>query len=355
MTTIRTTLLALALLAGLPATALAQAETNAPHAGPTPQSQQQEQTAPPGLYQIPGQQNVTRPEDVPLFVPAQDQLVGRVSIPDSKLATLVQPEGRTWREFRTFWLRWGAAAVILGMAALLTIFYLVKGKIRIERGRSGRTVTRFSGPERFAHWTLSGSFLILAVTGLVVTFGRPLLIPLIGHPAFTALSEGTKVVHNFTAVPFVIGLLMVLVFWIRDNIPEKADIAWVKSGGGIIKKQDYHPETGRFNAGQKILYWGVIFGGLALTISGAMMMVPFGITGISGMQIAHVVHAALSALMIAAILGHIYIGTIGMEGAFDAMGSGEVDENWAMEHHYGWYKEMFAQRREPGMRGVPAE
>ncbi|WP_114394215.1 formate dehydrogenase subunit gamma [Oleisolibacter albus] len=336
---LRIVLTAALLLMALPA--LAQ-QTAQPHAGEKTTSE-----VPTGLYQIPGQTEVTSPDEVPLFVPAQDKIIGRVSIPDGKLATLVQPEGRVWRDFRQVWLKWGAGIIILGAAAALTLFYLLKGTLRIEHGRSGRWVPRFTTLDRFAHWTTAVSFLTLALTGLLVTFGRPILVPLFGHEVLTPLAQAGKILHNFTSVPFVLGLVLMAVLWIRDNIPERADWIWIKTGGGILRKVSEHPEAGRFNAGQKLVFWGVLSGGGALAISGFLMMVPFAFTGVTGMQWIHVIHAVVAAFMIAMILGHIYIGTLGMEGAFDAMGRGEVDENWAIEHHRGWYNEMFRRQREP--------
>ena len=300
------------------------------------------------LYQVPGQNSPTSKDQVELYAPHQDKTVGIVSIPDAKAAVLVQPEGRQWRDYRTVILRWGAAIAILGMAGLLLLFYLVRGTIRIEEGRSGRTVPRFGGIDRFAHWTTATSFILLALTGLVVTFGRPLLIPLIGHPAFTWLAENGKLFHNFLSVPFVLGILLMIVLWIRDNIPEKADLVWIKSMGGLLSKSGKHPECGRFNAGQKGIFWSVVLFGGALAATGFMMMTPFALTGIGGMQIMHVIHGALAALMIAIILAHIYIGSVGMEGAFDAMGTGDVDENWARDHHRRWYEQQLKKGRVDG-------
>ncbi|HEY0834332.1 MAG TPA: formate dehydrogenase subunit gamma [Azospirillum sp.] len=321
MKTLRHLLLVAALLMALPAVALAQ------------------------LTQQPGPNSPTSKDQVELYSPAQDQLVGRVSIPDSKLGVLVQPEGREWREFRTFWLRIIAGVLIVGMVAALALFYLMRGPIRIDHGRSGRTVPRFGGIDRFAHWTTATSFLVLALTGLAVTFGRPLLIPLFGHQVFSTLAEGSKVVHNFFSLPFVLGVLLMLVLWVRDNIPERADLVWLKSMGGLLSRSGEHPECGRFNAGQKGIFWAVVLGGGALAVTGFMLMTPFAFTGIGGMQILHVVHAVLAALLIAVIIAHIYIGSIGMEGAFDAMGSGEVDENWAKDHHRGWYEQQRKRAR----------
>ncbi|PWC36951.1 formate dehydrogenase subunit gamma [Azospirillum sp. TSO22-1] len=310
------------------------------------------------LYQAPGPTSPTSKDQVELYAPHQDKEVGIVSIPDSKLAVLVQPEGREWRGFRTVILRWGAAIAILGMAGLLLLFYLVRGTIRIGEGRAGRTVPRFAALDRFAHWTTATSFLLLALTGLVVTFGRPLLIPLIGHPAFTTLAQSGKAIHNFLSVPFVFGILLMIVLWVRDNIPEKADLVWLKTMGGLFSKSGEHPECGRFNAGQKGIFWAVVLGGGALAATGFLLLAPFALTGIGGMQIIHVVHGALAALMIAIILAHIYIGSVGMEGAFDAMGTGHVDENWARDHHRRWYDEQVGKGRvdpPPAVRPHPAE
>lgn len=300
---------------------------------------------PPGLErQTPSDQPIAL-EDVQLYVPQEDQLIGRVSIPDWKLATLVQPEGRTWRAFRMDALIWIASIVILGMLAGLAVFYFWRGTIRLERGRAGRWVPRFNGVERFAHWTAAVSFLVLAITGLIITFGRYLLIPIIGHAMFTPLADVSKYLHNFSSVPFVIGITMMLVLWIRDNIPNRADLIWLRQAGGMFGKGGVHPETERFNAGQKGIFWIVVLGGAAMAVTGYLLMTPFYWVGVSGMQIIHVIHAILAALMMAVILGHIYIGTLGMEGAFDAMSKGEVDENWAIEHHSGWYK---AKQRRAG-------
>lgn len=295
------------------------------------------------LYQNPANPPTTK-EQVPLYQ-APEKLTGLVSIPDEKLSVLVQPQGRDWREFRSYWLRIVAGTLALGMLALLTLFYLFRGTIRISAGRSGRLVPRFGGFDRFAHWTTAVSFLIMAVTGLIITFGRPLLIPLIGHEAFTSTAYASTFLHNFFSVPFTLGLVLIFVLWIRDNIPEKADLVWLRTMGGVLNKAGEHPEAGRFNAGQKLIFWAVVFGGFALAVSGVLLMLPFSVTGINGMQILHVLHGVVASLMIAVIIAHIYIGTIGMEGAFDAMGRGMVDENWAKEHHGRWYEEQVRAMR----------
>lgn len=310
----------------------------------------------PGLGPATPVEGEIAPEDVPLFVPAEGQITGRVTIPDDKLGTLVQPEGRQWRAFRIQGVFWAMTAAIFITVAALAGFYLWKGTIRIESGRSGRWIRRFGTFDRFAHWLTAVSFLVLALTGLILVFGRTLLIPVIGHWAYTPLANVSKYLHNWSGVPFVLGLVLMLVLWIRDNLPQKSDITWFRQAGGMFSGPGTpHLETGRFNAGQKVIFWSVILFGGALAVTGYLLMMPFFFTGVSGMQVFHGIHALLAVVMVAMILVHIYIGTLGMEGAFDAMGRGEVDENWAKEHHSGWYKAETSGRTETEGRRVPAE
>ncbi|MBE0702580.1 MAG: formate dehydrogenase subunit gamma [Afipia sp.] len=271
-----------------------------------------------------------------------DRIQGRVSIPDRRSGVLEQPAGRDWRYFHNVTLRWIGGIAILGILAVLVIFYLMHGMVRIEGGRSGRTIVRFSGFERFVHWMTATCFIILAISGLNITFGRPLLLPLIGHEAFSAWSQWAKYAHNYLSFPFTIGVILIFLMWIGGNIPNKVDAEWLKEGGGIVGHS--HPPAYRFNAGQKAIYWIVVFGGGAVAVTGYQLMFPFYVTGIEGMQLAQIVHAVVSVLFVAVMLAHIYIGTIGMEGAFEAMGEGTVDLNWAKEHHSLWLEEESARR-----------
>jgi formate dehydrogenase subunit gamma len=309
----------------------------------------------PGLGPATPVEGEINPEDVPLFRAAEDRISGRVTLPDDKLGTLIQPEGRQWRAFRIQGVFWTMTAAILITVAALAGFYFWKGTIRIESGRAGRWIRRFGTFERFAHWLTAVSFLVLALTGLILVFGRTLLIPVIGHWAYTPLADVSKYLHNWSGVPFVLGLVLMLVLWVRDNLPQMSDITWFRQAGGMFSGPGTpHLETGRFNAGQKVVFWSVILFGGALAATGYLLMMPFFFTGVSGMQIFHVIHALLAVAMVSVILVHIYIGTIGMEGAFDAMGRGEVDENWAKEHHSGWYKEETSGQTETAGRS-PAE
>jgi formate dehydrogenase subunit gamma len=270
-----------------------------------------------------------------------NRVQGRISIPDTSAGVLIQPEGRDWRRFHEVTLRWLAALSILGVLLALVVFYLWRGMVRIEGGRSGRTLVRFNGFERFVHWMVATCFIVLAISGLNITFGKVLLLPLIGPEAFTGFSQWAKYAHNYLSFPFTIGVVLIFLMWIGGNIPNKVDVEWLKRGGGLVG--DDHPPAQRFNAGQKMMYWVVVLGGLAVAISGYLLMFPFYGTGVGGMQLAQIVHGVVAVLFVAAMLAHIYIGTIGMEGAFEAMGTGEVDVNWAKEHHSLWLKEQGAR------------
>ncbi len=274
------------------------------------------------------------------------RIQGDILIPnDQRESVLIQPAGRVWRYFHEVLLHWIGAAVILGMIALLAIAYLVMGRLRISEGRSGWKVHRFNAFERFSHWLNASSFVVLALTGLNITFGKLLLMPLIGHDAFSRVAEAAKYVHNFTGFAFIVGLASIVALWFRDNIPGKVDLVWLKEGGGFVGQK--HPPAGRFNAGEKLVFWFALGSGLAVIASGLLLLFPFYVTDIFGMQIAQGVHAIIAVLFVAVIIAHIYIGTLGMEGAFEAMGTGYVDLNWAKEHHRLWLEQEIAKGRQP--------
>jgi formate dehydrogenase subunit gamma len=277
---------------------------------------------------------------------------GRVSIPDQKSANLIHPGGRDWRHFHEVTLRWIGGIAVLGMLIVLVAFYLIRGQVKLESGYSGRRIVRFNAFERFVHWMTATCFIILALTGLNITFGRPLLIPLIGLEAFSDWSQWGKYAHNYLSFPFTIGVVLIFLMWIGGNIPNRVDVDWVKRGGGIVG--DDHPPAYRFNAGQKLIYWIVVLGGGAVAVTGYLLMFPFYASGIEGMQIAQIVHSVVAVLFVAAMLGHIYIGTVGMEGAFEAMGSGTVDVNWAREHHSLWLEQQKAREAAADARSAAA-
>ena len=286
-----------------------------------------------------------------------DRIQGLGTIPDTKSYVVEQPMGRMWRQFHEVWLHWIGGIAVLGMLALLIVFYLIRGMVKIRSGRSGINIVRFNSFERFVHWMTATSFIVLALSGLNITFGKDVLLPLIGPNAFSTWSRAAKYAHNFISFPFTLGVVLIFLMWISGNIPNRVDIEWLKRGGGIVGHD--HPPAYRFNAGQKGVYWIVVLGGTAVAITGYLLLFPFYATNIAGMQLAQVVHGVVAVLFVAVMLAHIYIGTIGMEGAFEAMGQGTVDLNWAKEHHSLWLEEQNSRigpdqlQRQPSV--TPAE
>jgi formate dehydrogenase subunit gamma len=280
-----------------------------------------------------------------------NRIQGLGTIPDTKSYVLVQPMGRVWREFHEVWLHWIGAVAVLGMLALLIIFYLWRGMVRIESGRSGINIVRFNAFERFVHWMTATCFVILALSGLNITFGKDTLLPLMGPSAFSSWSLAAKYAHNFLSFPFTLGVVLIFLMWLGGNIPNRADIEWLRRGGGMVGHD--HPPAYRFNAGQKGIYWIVVLGGAAVAVTGYLLMFPFYGTNIADMQIAQVVHGVVAVLFVAAMLAHIYIGTIGMQGAFEAMGKGTVDLNWAKEHHSLWVEQERVRAGPGQMRTRP--
>src|SRR5882672_1369784 len=233
------------------------------------------------------------------------RIEGQIDQPNERERVLMQPAGRQWDYFHEVILHWLGAIVILGMITALGAAYLFVGRLRISKGRSGQKVPRFNAFERFSHWLTAISFVVLGLTGLNITFGKILLLPVIGPDVFSSLSQAAKYVHNFTSFAFVIGLLLIVAMWFKDNIPRKVDIDWFKQGGGFIKSK--HAPAGRFNAGEKAVFWIALLAGIAVTASGFLLLFPFYITNILGMQLALVVHAVIAVLFVAVILAHIYI------------------------------------------------
>lgn len=281
---------------------------------------------------------------------------------------LIQDGGMRWYELRDGPVIAYGGGAILGFLALLVVFYFIRGKIMIDGGPSGTKIERFKAIERFGHWLLAGSFIVLALTGLITLMGRSFLIPVIGHEAYSTLAVGSKWIHNNIAWSFMLGLIMTFCMWVAHNIPNKLDWQWLKAGGGIFSNS--HPSSKKFNAGQKIIFWTVMILGFSVSLSGLSLLFPFEMpmfastfevmNGILGtdfptalapheeMQYANIWHSIVAFLMMLAIIAHIYIGSVGMEGAFDAMGNGQVDLEWARQHHDLWVEEVQARQGKGG-------
>jgi formate dehydrogenase subunit gamma len=269
------------------------------------------------------------------------RIEGRGTLLDVRSYVVEQPDGRTWRAFHDVYLRWIGVGAIFGILAVLTAYYLWHGAIRFEGGPAGRKILRFTAYERFVHWLTAVSFGVLAITGLNFTFGKKILLPWMGPEPYSAWASAAKYAHDFMSFSFTLGLLLMFAIWVLNNLPQRTDIEWLRHGGGMFGGKE--PPVGRFNTGEKFIFWMAVMAGALLSGSGYVLLFPFWATGIATLQIVQVAHSLVAMLFIAGILVHVYMGTVGTEGAFESMVSGEVDVNWAKAHHVLWYDEEMAR------------
>jgi formate dehydrogenase subunit gamma len=275
------------------------------------------------------------------------------SVPGREAGVLVQQQarfpgqdgmttaGEAWRKFRNGpIIFYGGWLVVLVMAVIAAI-YFTQGPIKLHDKPTGRMVERFTIAERWAHWVMAISFCVLGVSGLIILFGKFVLLPVIGYTLFAWLTSLAKNLHNFVAPLFIASLLVFIVMYIKDNLPEKGDLNWLMNGWKMFKGE--HLPSGRFNAGEKAWFWGgVVVLCLIISVSGLILLFPNFDQVRATMQQASVVHAVAAVLVIAAGLGHIYMGTVGVEGAYGNMRDGVTDETWAKEHHQYWYEDVKA-------------
>lgn len=275
------------------------------------------------------------------------------SLPYPESGVLIQPKaqlpgqpipvtaGEAWRRFRNGPMIGTGGWLIMVVLAILAAMYFIKGPIKVHSPPTGRKIQRFTPTERFVHWTTAITFVLLAVSGLCMMFGKFLLMPIIGHALFGYLTYALKTIHNFVGPLFTVSIIVTFILFVRDNFPISADIKWLAKLGGMFGQG--HAPAGRFNAGEKLWFWGgVTLLGLAASASGFVLdkLVPNLEYTRFMMQGANLLHITATVLMMGFALGHIYLGTIGMQGAYKAMREGYVDDAWAREHHDIWYQEI---------------
>jgi len=349
MTWIMAALIAISALVLLPSIGAAQ-QDNTPAPSPT-------------AGNVPGETKGTS-SDSDLWRLLKSGGSGSVSNANPNAATAIQTNGMDWLHIRNDAFPMYAAWGLLGVIGLLAIFFGLRGRIRIGHGGpSGKTILRFKSIERVGHWLLASSFIVLALTGLNLVYGRSVIIPILGKEAFASITVYGKLIHNYVAFALMVALVWVVVTWVRYNIPHPRDIVWFLRGGGILGGG--HPAAAKFNAGQKVLFWLTVLGGVILSLSGWALLFPFTttffadtfgainsvlrtelpttLTILQEQQLAQIVHGIMSVVLMMVVIAHIYIGSIGMEGALDAMRAGTVDRNWALEHHNLWVEEEDAK------------
>jgi len=283
---------------------------------------------------------------------------------------VMQDGGMWWLKMRHGPLPRYGGFMMLGVAVLILVFYLIRGRIMIEGARTGETIQRFHLLERIAHWSMAIPFVFLGLTGLILLFGRRVFIPLLGKETFSLIALGGKLIHNYIAWLFMAGLILSFLLWAWKNLPDRYDLPWLLKGGGLFSK-GVHPSSGKFNAGEKIIFWAVIVLGTLISLTGLSLIFPYQITFVAPlfqfandiglpqmlgfapletalapqeeMQFAQLIHVAVAFVFMSIIIAHIYLGSVGMEGALDSMTKGTVDVQWAKEHHDKWYEEVSAK------------
>ena len=370
LTNFLTTLSAVALTVALSQTALAQnaavaPATTATSTAATPSAIQSvnimdvkpEASLEPGYaQQTNGERAKVQPgNNAPMWRQVGSGVEGFTSLPKStapEAGVLIQPftqypgsrltnAGEAWRQVRNGWIIPYGGSLVLIVLGALGLYYWRKGAVKLDDKPTGRKIERFTPFERSAHWANAIAFSILAISGLVMAFGQFVLRPVIGTTLFGYLTYILKTAHNFAGPVFAVSLIVVMLTFIRDNMPAKGDLNWLLKGGGMFSKE--HVKAARFNAGEKVMFWGgVFFLGLIVVASGLVMdkLVPGLSYERSTMQIAHMVHAVATVLMMVMFIGHIYLGTIGTEGTYQGMKTGYVDENWAKYHHELWLDDV---------------
>ena len=291
---------------------------------------------------------------------------GYTSLPGAEKGMLIQPfvqypgslfttAGEAWRQVRNNWIIPYGGALLVIIALAIAIFYWRKGRLG-HAAPGGHAIERFTPFERAAHWCNAITFVVLAVSGLVMAFGKFFLLPLLGATLFGWLAYALKTAHNFAGPLFAVSLLVVFLTFVRDNWPKSHDVVWLKKGGGLLSGHEV--PSHRFNAGEKVVFWlGVLLLGAVVVGSGLVLdkLIP-GLDYLRGdMQVAHMIHAVGAILMMAVFLGHIYIGTIGMRGAYGAMRTGYVSEEWAHEHHELWANDVRAGKIPAKRSATPGE
>lgn len=251
--------------------------------------------------------------------------------------------GEAWRQVRNrIIIPYGGSLMLIVLVAI-ALFYFGRGTLGHAHPESTRRIERFTPFERAAHWLNAIAFVLLGISGVVMAFGKFFLLPIVGSTIFGTLTFGLKTMHNFVGPLFAVSLVVVILTFVKDNIPRAWDWAWIKKGGGLLGGEEV--PSHRFNAGEKGIFWGGVFVlGLTVVASGLVLdqLIPDLAYTRSTMQIAHMFHAVGAVLMMCAFFGHIYLGTLGMRGAYSAMRTGYVSEGWAQEHHALWYEDIQA-------------
>jgi formate dehydrogenase subunit gamma len=274
---------------------------------------------------------------------------GYSAVTGQETNVLIQNGGENWRSLRegpiSVYGAWLLALVVFAAGLL----HIINGRQKIKHGRSGMTIERWTLFERVMHWYVAILFIILALTGLSLLYGRDVLIPVLGKDGFAAYATVAKYAHNYLGPFFAVGMLLMIIMWIKDNLPSKVDLEWAKTAGGMWGSG--HPPADKANAGEKLMFWQFAATGLVLIATGFILDFPNFGQSREVMQWSHIIHVIAAIIAIVTALGHMYMALLGVEGALEGMVSGRVDTEWAKQHHDIWYQKLLRK----GVKPTPAE
>lgn len=290
--------------------------------------------------------------NAPIWRDVRSEQEHQTQVRGVETGVLIQSGGETWRELRNGPVSLFGGLLLVAITAVILLFHLMHGAIQVKSPLTGRMIQRFSDWERWVHWSVAITFCILAISGLILLFGKNVLLPVIGHALFSWLAILGKNLHNFVGPLFMFSAIVMFVTYVKDNLWKPYDFRWFKNLGGMLGGE--HRPSGRFNAGEKVWFWLGLFAlTLIVGVTGLILDFPNFEQGRGIMQQANIIHAIAAILFMSVALGHIYMGTIGVEGAYDAMtGKGQVDESWAKEHHEYWYHDVKAGKTGQKTAGV---
>ena len=282
----------------------------------------------------------------------RDGIPGFTKVTTAGHKILIVNSGENWREFRNGFLMPFSQWILVLALAGIGVFYKKVGTDKLEGPRSGVKIERFTKRERILHWYTAAVFIVMALTGLCLLLGRVLLIPVFGHWLDSVFLQEAKVLHNFCGPLLLIGIILEFTAWIRYNIPSKIDLGWFKNMGGMLGHGN-RPHTEKVNGGEKAWFWAMVACGIVVGITGVILDFPIWGQSRFTMQTSHVIHATVAVLFVTASFGHIYMGTLGVEGVFEGMWTGFVDTVWARQNHDLWYEEKMREKEEKPETALP--
>jgi len=277
--------------------------------------------------------------NAPMWRDVRSGQENHTSVKGVETGVLVQSGGETWRELRNGPVTFYSGILLIVVPVLIFLFYRKYGPLKLHDTPTGRVIQRFSDWDRVVHWSTAISFVVLAITGVIILFGKHIILPIFGYTLFSWLATLAKYLHNFVGPLFIFCVAAMFVTYLKDNLYKAHDLLWFKKAGGMFTKE--HVPSGRFNAGEKSWFWlGTFLLSIIVAVTGLILDFPNFEQGRALMQQANVIHAVFAVIYVAVSLGHIYLGTLGVEGAYQAMRNGTVDETWAREHHELWYNDV---------------